>query len=481
MKLSVVLALIGCHVHFAQAFQPILSNRHAVPPIALPGKLGLQATTLKQEVDTKNQVAGVTYTPSTHRLYYVPSIDDIDYNAVGVPANDFMDVPAFQLENNKGVKIKAMAKGANMVELSLDGNNFVWENIEGACYYGAGTNNFPLQRGLVLNGGIRFAAVTAEHGLYYDIDWDVTVDYSNPDEKSIIFLMVDNEENRERAKNHIPKKPANAKPANAKPTPVPGFSSGQYNHLDIDGKETEGFMTRYPTTNMDFRYKITLRKDEDFVRLKMSVKNEEATPKIGEAWLPMTFPITGDSTILSHQELRWRRDNWCFDYMTPNIVKWDDYPIFDKPLDWPTGGIFYYFPRKNGRFHGVTTNPEEGKGVVYYAPDDITKPAHYTKMWSWGKKSESGGGASSLTAGRPASEYYEPWSSGVNFAFFQTKQFEPMEEVSWEVAVLPITEGLTSPDKKKLLEVVDAKIDERMDKLGDIQGVETTGVGKKSA
>ena len=189
----------------------------------------------------------------------------------------------------------------------------------------------------------------------------------------------------------------------------------------------------------------------------------------------MTFPIKPDSMILSHQDLRWRRDNWCFDYMTPNIVKWSDYPVFDKPLDWPTGGIFYDFPRMNGRFHGVTTDPAQGKGVVYYAPDDMSKPGHYTKMWSWGKKGESG--ASSLTVGRPVAEYYEPWSSGTNFGFFQGRDFDPQTEVSWEIAILPIKEGLISAkNKDDLLTFVDHHIDQRMGKLGDIEGIETKSI-----
>ena len=135
------------------------------------------------------QEDAVTYRTSTHRLYYVPSTADINYAAVGVPSTDFQDVPAFELENNRGVKLKAMAQGGTLVELSLDGGtNYLWDNIEGATYYGENTNNFPLARGMIVNGGVRFTAVAPEHGLYYDIDWDVAIDDSDPNEKSIVLV-----------------------------------------------------------------------------------------------------------------------------------------------------------------------------------------------------------------------------------------------------------------------------------------------------
>uniref|UniRef100_A0A7R9ZTK6 Uncharacterized protein n=1 Tax=Pseudo-nitzschia arenysensis TaxID=697910 RepID=A0A7R9ZTK6_9STRA len=47
-----------------------------------------------------------------------------------------------------------------------------------------------------------------------------------------------------------------------------------------------------------------------------------------------------------------------------------------------------------------------------------------------------------LAVGRPVAEYYEPWSSGTNFAFFQTAEFKPKHIYSWEVAILPINSGL---------------------------------------
>jgi hypothetical protein len=145
----------------------------------------------------------------------------------------------------------------------------------------------PLKRGLILNGGIRFAAVTAEHGLYYDSEWNVDVDKDKFDEKSIIFSIVDNIENRNKAANLTP---------NQHPWVTKGLSQGQFNRQDQN--TATDILTKYPVTDMEYTYKISLRQGEDFVRLRMSVKNASPTVKTAEAWLPMTFPITGKSTIL---------------------------------------------------------------------------------------------------------------------------------------------------------------------------------------
>ena len=220
---------------------------------------------------------------------------------------------------------------------------------------------------------------------------------------------------------------------------------------------------------------ITLVDGEDFARLRMSVKNFDDFNKNAEAWLPMTFPIDKKSMILARQKMRWRRDNWCFKDL-PNLVPWDYFPQFDTCLEWPTGGIFYDFPKKDGRFHGVVTDSEAGTGVVYVCPDEEDGPPHFTKMWSWGNKENFiAGGGSALTQGRPASEYYEPWSSGTNFAFFNNAEFEAKTEVSWDIAILPITGGLKDKTKDEMLDYVDAEIDKRPGLVG-LTGVKKTPI-----
>ena len=181
----------------------------------------------------------------------------------------------------------------------------------------------------------------------------------------------------------------------------------------------------------------------------------------------MTFPIDADSVILSPQQQRWRGVNWCLDDVTPNVVDWEDYPFLQRPLDWPMGCIFYDIPSLDGNFHGVTTNSATGEGVVYYSPEETP---HYTKIWSWGKQGLDGNNLE----GRPASDYYEPWSGATNFAFFQTSAFEPQTELSWQIAILPIAGGLLSSQSstEELHGVVETHIDERMDQLGDIRGVQ---------
>jgi hypothetical protein len=364
-----------------------------------------------------------------------------------------------------------MARGANMVALNISDTKYVWENIEGATYYGRNSSNFPYQRGLALNGGVRFAAVCAEHGLYYDMDWEMSSS-EQPTSKSVIFTIEDNEVNRQLASvDRVDYLNEATNPTTPHP---PGFS---YNAFSKFSQEQVG-MSKYPTTNMVYKFNITLGENEDFVRLRMSVENSMDVPHQAEAWLPMTFPIDTQSKILSHQSMRWRRDEWCFEDL-PNMVTWQDYAdTFDTCLKWPTGGIFYDFPRKEGLFHGVVTDSTAGTGVVYVCPDEVATGGlpHYTKMWSWGDKDAFlNGGGNALTQGRPASEYYEPWSSGTNFAFFQTSTFEPKKEYSWEIAILPITGGLIDEDTSELLKKVDAEIASRPG-LETLQGVKAVDI-----
>jgi hypothetical protein len=111
-------------------------------------------------------------------------------------------------EYDKDINLKAMSCGANMVALNVSDIRYVWENLEGAVYYGADTSNFPNRRGLGLNGGVRFAAVCAEHGLDYDSEWEVSFSDQTTVEgklsKSVIFALVDHEERLQYAGETIP-------------------------------------------------------------------------------------------------------------------------------------------------------------------------------------------------------------------------------------------------------------------------------------
>ena len=443
---------------WASAFVPGVAPRRPVAfaPSAIQEQGSLFRSLVASELwaastDTIPATGTVTATDTTWTLNFVHTLADID---AGKPQWS-EDVPAIQLANDVGVTVTAMPKGANMVELSLGGKNFVWENKEGATYYGEGSDAFPLTRGLILNGGIRFAAVCAEHGLYYDTDWDMTWEGTD-DEKSILLSITDTAEQRAKVGDPL--------------------NVGQWNREDQAGKEIPGTMTKYPVTNMKFTYKITLKAGEDFVRLSMTVENPTDQGANAEAWLPMTFPIDADSEILSRQVTRWRRDE-SWNGFLPNVIRWADIGQygydFNKPLSWPESGIFYDFPEKQGTYHGCTVD-EPGKGVVYYAPETSS---HYTKMWGWGDPAnfdrQDAIVNDPLAAGRPYSEYYEPWSSGFNFAFFQTTEFKPKMKYNWEVAVLPIPAGLTG-DLEAKLTAVEGHIEDRKDKLASIADVTAT-------
>ena len=198
-------------------------------------------------------------------------------------------------------------------------------------------------------------------------------------------------------------------------TPGP-FSVGQFSQptpVNVEGYGVIEPMSFYPTTDCVFQARITLRAGEEFVRFKMVVVNPTEKDALGEAWFPQTYPITEESKIISPQRMRWKRDGWCF----PDIAQlfpWDK-EKFVKPLDWPTDGIFYDFPSKDGTYHAVSAG--DGTGCACVTRDEPDEP-QFTKLWSWGQKASGDDG---LSQGRPATEYYEPWASAFNFAFFQVR------------------------------------------------------------
>ena len=258
----------------------------------------------------------------------------------------------------------------------------------GACYYGADSNNFPLKRGLSLHGGIRAAAVTAEHGLYFDTEWPITFEASDDGKsQTIIFQLTDDDEQRAKIAK------ADDPPGN--PVSPGPFSVGQFQKGDAVP------LSLYPTTNCIFTASITLCEGEEFVRFKMSVENPTAKDALGEAWFPQTYPITTKSKIISPQRMRWKRDGWCFPDVA-QLLPWME-SKFVNPSQWPTSGIFYDFPSKDGAYHAISAGDDAGAGCACVTRDEPDEP-QFTKLWSWGKKSSDpvGGG---LDDGRPATEY----------------------------------------------------------------------------
>jgi len=395
---------------------------------------------------------GVTVKESTHEFTFVKTLPEIE---LGYPTLPSQTVKAFELENNVGLKVKAVAEGANLIGLTIGDTpygEYTWINKEGACYYAENSNAFPLNRGLIIPGGNRFAAVSANHGPYHDIDWDMTTTGSaDGSEKSIILQIQDTQATRDRAASR-----------DGKETENPGFSKGQWSRTDGSVPPDVPF-SKYPVTNLIYTFTITVRKDEDFVRLNMNVTNPTDKTAHAEAWLSFTWPLRKESHIFSDQIKRWRKDDGALEYLAKMIdCQSDDYKKFHKPLYWETGGVLYDFPCKDGYFHGCTT-ATPGQGIVFVTPSDQPQ---YTKMWNYGsretfdrqKELEK---VPPLGAGRPYTEYYEPWSSGFNFAFFETSQFEPKMSYSWEVAMLPIPGGLTSDDNAQLCDQVRAEIMKR--------------------
>merc|ERR1712050_104973 len=372
--------------------------------------------------------------------------------------------------------------------------------------YGPNSGAFPLERGLTLHGGIRMAAVTAEHGLYFDTDWDIDFEVSDSgDSASLIFSIQDTLETRQTLNGKLSGK---------------GFSSYDAAHP----------MKNYPVTDAWFKFKVTLKSGEKFLRTECTVENTKSEPIQAEAWMPQTWPIDTNSQIISHQKKRriksgkgaYVSDSWVMRSMIENkyvasdmgldadstlpyysgegpfttkgmegpkdgwVVAWPpaqlgiteelkkqglwndaEWGKFDLnyPLQWPSpdGGITYDYPYMDGPYHAISFGNSTGRGMAYVPDESSEAKPHFTKMWSWGNKllfnrTEAAQKDPPLAAGRPYAEYYEPWASAFNTAFFELYQFPPGES-SWEGRLVPITEGLDDGKKQhELQEVVDAAV-----------------------
>lgn len=335
------------------------------------------------------------------------------------------------------------------------------------------------------------AAVTAEHGLYYDTEWDLDFEVSpSGDSASLIFSIKDTDEARKLLDD---------------PLSTGGFSSW--------GPDA---MSNYPTTNANFIFKVTLKKGEKFLRTECTVENTTDETIQCEAWMPQTWPITQDSQIISHQKKRrikghngaFVNDTWVLKEMTdgkysvadmlldpdsnlptysgkaPHTIKgkgpkngwvipYPPSPIISEtsgemdlnyPLQWPSaaGGILYDYPTMDGNYHAVSFG--DGRGVAYVAAESTAEKPNFTKMWSWGNpalfnREEAAKQDPPLAAGRPKTEYYEPWASGFNTAFFELYQFPANSKKSWEARLVPIAQGLEAGKlQSELRDVVDEAV-----------------------
>lgn len=423
-------------------------------------------------------------------LTYVQDINHIDTG----PISGREVVKAWVLEN-EFLSIKGVLLGGNLMGFfdKETQKEYLWLNKEGAVGYGANSNSFPLKRGLFLHGGVRMGAVTAEHGLYYDTEWDIDFEVSQSgDSASLIFSIQDTDEARRLLND---------------PLSTGGFSSW----------EPEP-MKNYPTTNANFIFKVTLKKGEKFLRTECTVQNTTDETIQCEAWMPQTWPITKESQIISHQKKRrikgqngaFVTDTWVLNEMMNDKFKVADMgldpdsnlPIYNGsapfttegkgpkdgwiipfppsaittemsgpmdlnyPLQWPSagGGILYDYPYMDGNYHAISYGDGDGRGMAYVAKESTPENPHFTKMWSWGNpalfnREEAAKKNPPLAAGRPKTEYYESWASGFNSAFFELYQFPANSKKSWEARLVPIVKGLdTDKEQHKLREVVDKAV-----------------------
>lgn len=178
----------------------------------------------------------VKISTSTKTLTYVADVRNIETG----PISGEETVEAWVLENEY-LSIKGVLLGGNLMgfEDKVAKKEYLWLNKEGAVGYAANSNAFPLTRGLFLHGGIRMAAVTAEHGLYYDTEWDLDFEINSSDkEASLIFSIQDTQEARDQLSDLL--------------------SGGAFASWRWKNGEQEERMTNYPVTDAIFKFKATL-------------------------------------------------------------------------------------------------------------------------------------------------------------------------------------------------------------------------------
>ncbi|MEO1367229.1 MAG: hypothetical protein AAFX50_08625 [Acidobacteriota bacterium] len=407
--------------------------------------------------------SGVTLTEGSSVIPFVESIEEIERG----PICGAERVESWVIDNGL-IRVEAAPMGGSVLSIQKSGDEYLWRNRGGTAYSGAGSETYPLTRGVLQPGGVRLCAVAPEHGLYYDSDWDI--DFAADGRgSSIVLSITDSRENRDLLHDTL-----------------------SYGYFSVPGSPIP--MGRYPVTDAEFRLEITLRPREDFVRLQVSLVNPGRTPIRSEIWLSQTYPVDTSSRIISHQRKRRCKDPWVHGAMiegkfqsvdmalddasttTPyvgtsgSILRWPPTPTqggaaadLDKPLDWPssTGGILYDYPHRDGAYHAVSFG--DGRGVAYVTHSDAARP-HYTKMWSWGDRAlydrqEALRRDPPLLGGRPTTEYYEPWGSAFTPAFFEPTEFPPGES-SWHALIVPIDSGLDRGMKSaQLRRRVDAIVD----------------------
>ncbi|OLP86617.1 hypothetical protein AK812_SmicGene32244 [Symbiodinium microadriaticum] len=316
---------------------------------------GLSMLAQRHRVTKKDLLEKVTVATSTHTLYYAPDLPDVgDMTKVTTE-----EVPAWTLENDRGVRAKVMRKGGNLVELSKDGHPYVWDNTKGAIYYGVNSSTFPLTRGLYINGGVRFAAVTPEHGLYYDSLWDITFEQTEettPEDslqgeeeqsRSIILSITDSSEQRQKLNEVINPTAADAKGAAWMPMTFP---------IDEDSQIV---------TPQAYRFKSA------------------AGQKAGKAAIKLDRPLSFGCMDFPRPE-----DDWCYRDL-PKIFRWDSIqPPLTAGSAWledPSQGgwdiattemcIFYDYPQPPGSVCGRATR---------YVTLNSSTGLHFTKMTAFG-------------------------------------------------------------------------------------------------
>jgi hypothetical protein len=197
--------------------------------------------------------------------------------------------------------------------------------------------------------------------------------------------------------------------------------------------EREPNFARYESTGATYKTRITLRENEDFVRVRYTVTYPryigETAVWVCETWTPGTPKFENTATTASARMVGPK------DLTVRDVDRWSS--AFQHLRNQVPGANFSeieYIHRWNGKGIAYVDTPwlgliDRGSAIVSWSPD-----AQALKLWSWGSdvfhqdftKSEQ--------------PYFEPWRSPLNKDFLSGNSVQSGQKLEWDEIFFPMVD-----------------------------------------
>lgn len=414
---------------------PVLPPHLAPPPNPMP-RSALALLLLISTCSAMARPRGTVFaTPPAISVQEVPSYclrmvpSPADYN--NTAAAFCKHVPGLRISNAAGISMVVTPYQGAIRELNLSGVPYLWTNEPGAFYFNSEpnlVNGAPLtELGLIHYGGIMPSAVTAELGIYNDWDWSMEVRQGS-DAIAVEFSVQDTSANRARVVKRSGQMAAG-------PYSIQVDSLG----LPLPAEEITP-MSKYPPSDLWFRFTTTLAADEPFVRQQLSVHNPSDVRVATEAWIASFLPVGSGSMVLREQA---QIENWGVEYPrayqhSPVLQYWATNPSnLWYPTKWPKEAKIYDFPTTDPGGVPVAVTVDTRAAAFVLDPQAVS----FTKLWSWGDPSSPYNARGNGNQGRPQEPGFELWKSCLNSRFFQTAEVLPGQTRDCQWVFRPIPPG----------------------------------------